>query len=105
MEPEEYTITYHGDKGPIKDTYKLTSGITGFNKGLEEFVGDMINSVIGTVPSITEPVLNFKKVKKKKISSKDLSTFEQLESGVAVGTVAATTSTAASTTTTTTSYE
>ena len=104
MSPDEYTITYHGDKGPIKDTYKLTSGITGFNKGLEEFVGDMINSVIGTVPSITEPVLNFKKVKKKKISSKDLSTFEQLESGVAVGTVAATTSTAASTTTTTTSY-
>ena len=104
MSGDEYTITYHGDKGPIKDTYKLTSGITGFNKGLEEFVSDMINSVIGTVPSITEPVLNFKKVKKKKISSKDLSTFEQLESGVAVGTVAATTSTAASTTTTTTSY-
>ena len=101
---DEYTITYHADKGPIKDTYKLTSGITGFNKGLEGFVDNMINSVIGTVPSITEPVLNFKKVKKKKISSKDLSTFEQLESGVAVGTVAATTSTAASTTTTTTGY-
>jgi len=96
---DEYTITYHADKGPIKDTYKLTSGITGFNKGLEEFVDNMINSVVGTVPSITEPVLNFKKVKKKKISSKDLSTFKQLESGVAAGT-----STAASTTTTTTGY-
>jgi len=101
MAGTQYAITYHGDKGPIKDAYRLTKGIAGFEASLEEFVADIVNSVIGTVPTITEPVLNFKKVKKKKISFEDLSTFEQLESGVAVGTVAATTSTAASTTTTT----
>jgi len=99
-----YDVQWNGDKKPIKAAYKLAtkSGIKGFKEGYENLVISTINSIIGTGTTITDPVFNFKKRKRKKIDSAELTMFKELESGATADTTAATTTT--TTTTTTSGY-
>jgi len=88
-----YDVSYNGDKKPIKDTYKLASksGINGFKEGYENLVSDIINSVIDTTPSTTDPIFSFKKLRRKKIDCTELTIFKELESGTVTATTVATT--------------
>ena len=99
-----YDVQWNGDKKPIKAAYKLAtkSGIKGFKEGYENLVISTINSIIGTGTTITDPVFNFKKRKRKKIDCVELTIFKELESGATADTTAATTTT--TTTTTTSGY-
>jgi len=88
-----YFVSYNGDKAPIKDKFQVKGGA--ISEGHENLISDMITTMIGGIPDVSEPTFNFKKVKKRKINFEDLSVFGQTESDATAD---------IATTTTTTSY-